>query len=232
MKRNNPAGPHTFLEADAALRCGPAHDNNEDAYFVDIERGVFSIADGMGGHRDGHVASRAVISMLDEALPHAASLECRIDKATHAIRRVNNTLFNQSMEHSDKDICGSTVITLLVDAGYACCLWAGDSRLYLFRDEYLYLVSEDHADSGGALTRAVGASSDLVLDRGLVEVRPGDIFLLCSDGLLKGMSENRLADMLSQSGSGLTDRMLAESVSGGSTDDITLIVVWIRSHGE
>jgi serine/threonine-protein phosphatase Stp1 len=232
MNNNVQTHEGLFLEVSTATRRGVNHIRNEDAHIVDAECGLFAIADGMGGHRDAHVASNALASSLAQTLLEGVTLKGKIELTTQAIKRVNEALFNDSMSDPDRDICGSTIVALLADEGHACCLWAGDSRLYLFRDVHLYLISEDHAAGDGALTRAVGSSPDLVLDSRLIEIRPGDTFLLCSDGLSKGVEEKDIADMLAGSDGGLVDRLVEKAVAGGSMDDITLVVVRIGCHGQ
>lgn len=222
--------PRRVIEAEAATRRGYSHVYNEDASLVDIERGLFVVADGMGGHRDGHVASNAIIADLQHTPLPAQDFETRIDQAMQAIDKTNAGLHAQSLLDPEGGISGSTVVSLIVGGDYACCLWVGDSRLYLLRGQRLYLISEDHAADNGALTRAVGSSAKLDIERRLIEIADGDLFLLCSDGLLKGMSEDDLIAILSANQDHAADRLLAKSVAGGSLDDITLILVWVDRH--
>ena len=218
------------IEAAATSRRGLTHHRNEDAYLVDMEAGVFAVADGMGGHRDGHVASNAIMSILERTLDADADFTLKINNAARAVKSVNATLFAQSRDNPNRDISGSTFVSLIVGETQACCQWVGDSRLYLFRNGCLFLVSEDHAEDHGVLTRAVGSRSTVEIDRRIVDIQPDDIFLLCSDGLMKGVGEEQLADMLGGAAGGLADRLLAKAIGGGSTDDITLIVVWIKAR--
>ncbi|WP_172745986.1 PP2C family serine/threonine-protein phosphatase [Neorhizobium sp. T7_12] len=225
------ADPHflrsrRIVEAEATTRRGYSHVHNEDAYMVSLDERLFAIADGMGGHRDGHIASRAVITSLQQRSA-ATSLEERIDNATHALEDANTTLFGESLANPAAGISGSTAVALLVGEDYACCLWVGDSRLYLMRNEKLYLISEDHAAEGGALTRAIGSSAKVDVDRRIVELADGDLFVLCSDGLLKGMGEDELVGILCDRRENAADRLLAKSIAGGSVDDITLVLVWV-----
>lgn len=215
------------LEAEVATCRGVTHERNEDAYVVHIEGGLFAIADGMGGHRDGHVASAAIVSVLEKTLAPDAPFEEKIETATRAIESVNASLYAQSRSNPDLDISGSTAVSLIVGEDYACCLWVGDSRLYLFRQGHLFLVSEDHAGPDGALLRAVGSAQTVEVDRRIMEIVEDDLFLLCSDGLLKGMNEDGLAELLSEIGEAPADRLLAKSIVGGSGDDITVILVWV-----
>lgn len=231
---NPMSGPHVplstrIVEAEAATRRGNSHVHNEDAYMVNLGERLFAIADGMGGHRDGHVASRTVIAALEQRAV-AMSLETRIDNATRAVEEANAALFGQTLANPTLGISGSTAVTLLIGEDYACCLWVGDSRLYLIRKEQLYLISEDHATLDGALTRAVGSAARVEVERRIVELADGDLFLLCSDGLLKGMNEQELIAILCDGRENAADRLLAKSVAGGSADDITLILVWVLTH--
>lgn len=219
-----------IIEAEAATRRGYSHVYNEDAYLVSPEARVFAVADGMGGHRDGHRASSLIISALADGLLHPARFEERIAVANTAIEEANAALHGETLADPSLGISGSTVVVLVVDDAYACCLWVGDSRLYLVRRGRLYLISEDHAAENGALTRAVGSAERVAVERRLVEIADGDVFLLCSDGLLKGMSEEMLIDILSSQGENTADRLLAKAVAGGSTDDITLVLVWVHYY--
>lgn len=218
------------LEAEAATRRGLSHDTNDDAYLVNIDCGMFVVADGMGGHREGHVASNAVVSLLERTLDPAASFEQRVENTTRVVESVNTMLYGQVLENPELDICGTTFVSLIVGEGYACCLWVGDSRLYLFREGHLYLVSEDHAGADGALNRAVGSGATVEVDRRILQISDGDVFLLCSDGLLKGVGEDDIANLLDGAGEAVADRLLAKSVVGRSSDDITLVLIWIGAR--
>ncbi|MCL6707129.1 protein phosphatase 2C domain-containing protein [Pseudomonas sp. R2.Fl] len=226
-----PQDGQPIVEAEAATRRGYSHAHNEDAYLVSLDAHVFAVADGMGGHRDGHKASSLVVSTLARDLDRPAGFEERITAANTAIEEANAILHNETIANPALGISGSTVVVLVVGEGYACCLWVGDSRLYLMRSGRLYLVSEDHSAESGALTRAVGSAGKVAVERRLVELSDGDVFLLCSDGLLKGMTEETLIDILAGGGENVADRLLAKSVAGGSADDITLVLVWVHSNG-
>jgi serine/threonine protein phosphatase PrpC len=216
------------LEAETASRRGRTHVQNEDAWHVDIDGGLFAIADGMGGHRDGHLASAAVVAALAASATPEGSLQDRVDLATSAIEDINRTLYDQHLEIPGSDIMGSTVLAVVLGSRHACCLWVGDSRLYLFRRQCLYLLSEDHADShGGALTRAVGSAPDVVVDRRVLELQDGDVLLACTDGLLKGISEDEVANLLALNDKVLAERLVAKAIAGGSNDDITVILIWV-----
>jgi serine/threonine-protein phosphatase Stp1 len=140
---------------------------------------------------------------------------------------------------------GSTVVALLVDGSRAACIWAGDSRCYLWRDQRLYQLTKDHSlmqqlidqqqmcaaqactqPYAGALTRAVGASQVLTLEVLELAVYPGDVFLLCSDGLYQGLSSNALGSALSMNVPALALARLFEGVlCGPARDNLTGVVI-------
>ncbi|MES0884476.1 PP2C family protein-serine/threonine phosphatase [Roseibium sp. SCP14] len=219
------------LRTETATRCGPTHAVNEDTYFADAASGLFAVSDGMGGHRDGDLASQATV----QAVAHLVDLppsshEKQLIALEAALSSVNNSLYSDYLAAPDHDVSGATSLNLVISGSYASCIWAGDSRLYLLRDHHLFLISEDHADEAGRLTSGIGISEAVDFGRRTVELMPGDIFLLCTDGLLKGMDETMLANMTAEGTHGLADRLIARSVTGGSMDDITVIVVWTDSH--
>jgi serine/threonine protein phosphatase PrpC len=223
------AADDIHIEAESATNRGRQHARNEDACHIDIESGLFTVADGMGGHRDGHRASAALIAALSTTTDPAATFENRIDIATIAIEAANRSLYEEHLAVPGSDIMGSTVVALILGDRHACCLWVGDSRLYLFRDHWLYLLSEDHAEDG-ALTRAVGSAATVQVDRRIVEYQHGDIFMLCSDGLLKGITEDEVAELLAGMRTIVAERLIAKAVAGGSNDDVTVVLV--RTGGD
>ncbi len=223
-----PAVP--LLRSEAVTRQGPNHPVNQDSHFADPACGLFTIADGMGGHRAGDAASQATVGAVAQLvnLPET-SHDNQLAALEAAITQVNGDLYAAYLAAPDQDISGTTSLSLLISGPYASCLWAGDSRLYLLRQQHLFLISEDHADAAGRLTAAVGIGDALDFGRRTLEPMAGDIFILCTDGLLKGMDETTLANMAAEGTYGLADRLIARSVAGGSNDDITVITVWAEA---
>ncbi|MHA7776849.1 PP2C family protein-serine/threonine phosphatase [Roseibium sp. M-1] len=220
-----------LLRSEAVTRQGPRHPVNQDSHFAAPGSGLFTIADGMGGHRDGDLASQATVQAVSQLAnmpdgPH----EAQLGALESALTDVNRSLFDDYLDDPDSDVSGTTSLSLVVNGSYASCIWAGDSRLYLLRQHHLFLISEDHADEIGRLTSAVGIGENLSLGRRTLKILPGDLFILCTDGLLKGMDETTLANMAAEGTFGLADRLIARSVAGGSSDDITVITVWAEAH--
>ncbi|GAB2184742.1 serine/threonine-protein phosphatase [Roseibium sp. LAB1] len=222
-----------LLRSEAATRQGPRHPVNQDSHFAAPSHGLFTVADGMGGHRDGEVASRATVHAISQLanLP-SHSHETRLIALEAALSHVGRDLYAGFLAAPEQDISGTTSLSLVISGSQASCIWAGDSRLYLLRQQQLLLLSEDHADEAGRLTSAVGIGHAVQLGRRTLEMMPGDVFVLCTDGLLKGMDEPMLAEMAADETFGLADRLVARSAAGGSADDITVITVWVEAEGQ
>jgi serine/threonine-protein phosphatase Stp1 len=158
-------------------------------------------------------------------------------------RRLGQELTVTAGRHDS--IMGSTVVALLVEGNRAACIWAGDSRCYMWRGQRLYQLSKDHSlqqqlideqnmsvedarahPSAHALTRAVGAAEQLTLDVLELEVYPGDAFLLCSDGLYQGLSTDALGNALSLTAPHVAlERLFDGALRGSARDNLTAVVI-------
>ena len=176
-------------EEPSALNCtstartdvGMVRQHNEDAFLARPDLGIWAVADGMGGHSAGDLASEMIVGRLGE-LHYQPRLGLAVDEVETVLEEINSTLRSLAISRAAATI-GSTVVTLLIRGAHAVCLWAGDSRLYRLRDAQLEQLTQDHtlvADlvARGALgaeqaanhpqsnlvTRAVGAVEGLKLD--------------------------------------------------------------------
>lgn len=225
---------------------GKVRARNEDAFLALPEQGLWVVADGMGGHQNGALASRLVVEHLAE-LPHAGGLAQRLVNLRQCLHRLNHRLGQEltvTAERTDT-VIGSTVVALLLEDDRAACVWAGDSRCYLWRGARLYQLSRDHSlvqqliDEQGlapqeaarhpaahALTRAIGASETLQLDILELDVLPGDVFLLCSDGLYQGISADELGACLNLPSPHLAvERLFQHVLDGPARDNISAVVI-------
>lgn len=230
----------------ARTDAGKVRARNEDAFLDSPDHGLWAVADGMGGHQAGDVASQLIVASLAD-LPFQDCFEARIEAVRHCLHWLNRRLGQEltvTAERQDS-IMGSTVVALLVDGNRAACIWAGDSRCYLWRGQRLYQLSKDHslqqklideqqmsfelarAQPGAhALTRAVGAADQLTLDVLELEVHPGDAFLLCSDGLYQGLSSDALGNALSLSVPRVAlERLFDAALRGPARDNLTAVVI-------
>ncbi|WP_341780740.1 PP2C family protein-serine/threonine phosphatase [Ectopseudomonas mendocina] len=224
---------------------GKVRARNEDAFLALPEQGLWVVADGMGGHQNGALASRLIVEQLAE-LPEG-SLDQRLVDLRQCLHRLNHRLGQEltlTAGRSDT-VIGSTVVALLLDGERAACVWAGDSRCYLWRGSRLYQLSRDHSlvqqliDEQGlapqeaarhpaahALTRAVGASETLQLDILELDVLPGDAFLLCSDGLYQGVPADELGACLNLPSPHLAvERLFQRALDGPARDNLSAVVI-------
>lgn len=224
---------------------GKVRSRNEDAFLALPERGLWAVADGMGGHRNGDLASRLIVEELAE-LPDEGDLQQRVQHLRHTLHRLNRQISQQLTvtEEQPDAIMGSTVVALLMHENRAACVWAGDSRCYLWRRSNLYLLSRDHSlaqelideqqmepeqaarhPSARALTRAIGVGDELQLDILELEVFPGDVFLLCSDGLYQGLSANDLSLALNRPLKQAINRLFQQALETPARDNISAVVI-------
>jgi protein phosphatase len=217
----------------ARSHTGLARDVNEDACLVRPERGLWAVADGMGGHAIGELASGTVVAALDEVRP-AGSLAQVIAALRERLHAANRRLRAEAAARN-VPIIGSTVVVLAACGGNCGYLWAGDSRLYLCRGGRLRLLTRDHrlavalgvpGSFGSALTRAVGAVDALDLDVATVDAQDGDVLVLCSDGLTDAVSDREIAAALvtgdcARAADALVDLALAR----GGRDNVSAVVV-------
>jgi serine/threonine-protein phosphatase Stp1 len=224
---------------------GKVRARNEDAFLALPEQGLWVVADGMGGHQNGALASRLIVEQLAE-LPEG-SLDQRLVELRQCLHRLNHRLGQELTVTADRTdtVIGSTVVALLLEGDRAACVWAGDSRCYLWRGARLYQLSRDHSlvqqliDEQGlapqeaarhpaahALTRAIGASESLQLDILELDVLPGDVFLLCSDGLYQGVSADELGACLNLPSPHLAvERLFQRVLDGPARDNLSAVVI-------
>ncbi|MCQ0988633.1 PP2C family protein-serine/threonine phosphatase [Jiella marina] len=230
------------LDADGATHVGHVRQLNEDRFFIDPEIGVFAVADGMGGHAGGDRASAAIVERLATigVATTAPDLRARVEDRLFAANRAILTM----AEEAGATI-GTTVVVVLFFSDRFACLWAGDSRLYRLRAGRLEQLTRDHSQiqellDGGlisaeeaerwpernVITRAVGVDPDLALDRISDVVSPGDVFLICSDGLTAHVRDDQIGPLLSGSDAATaTERLIAAALAGGGSDNVTVVVI-------
>ncbi len=221
---------------------------NEDACLDRPDAGLWVVADGMGGHTAGDTASRMIVETLATVEP-SGSLADFIDDIEERLIEVNASLRALAATKETQTI-GSTVAAFIASGHLGVCLWAGDSRIYRCRDGGIEQITQDHAlveelvergvltreqavghPQGNLVTRAVGAADQLCLDLEIVELRDGDTFVLCSDGLDKEMTPEEIAEVVARDNDRPVSEVLVDiALSRGSRDNITVIVVDIEQQ--
>ena len=243
IDRRTSAASEPWIEPAASLRfrsaaasdVGRARKLNEDSFVERPEIGIWAVADGLGGHRGGEIASREVCDALADMVP-LGSFEETIEDALNRIRRVNDHLFRSSSRSVMTDRSASTVVALLVSGGSCAMLWAGDSRLYRWRSGRLEQLTSDHSleeadpatgrQVSSAITRAVGVEPTLRLDYERDDVRAGDRFLLCSDGLTRIIPDAQIDEWMRHADIRLAvDGLIKATLDAGAPDNVTVVIV-------
>lgn len=216
---------------------GRLRPSNQDAFAELNDAGVWAVADGMGGYRDGDVASRMVCESL-QGLSGEGTLEQAIDVLRQRVTDVNRRLYEASVRRINPIVSGSTVAMLVVRRTSCAMIWAGDSRIYRWRHNRLTQLTTDHTwaaelnlqhaeeEADHAITRAVGGESTLALDVRRDKVLLGDRYLLCSDGLTRELGDSQIAAALAAPDVQSCARKLIEmTLKAGARDNVTVLVV-------
>ncbi|HYS21222.1 MAG TPA: Stp1/IreP family PP2C-type Ser/Thr phosphatase [Gemmatimonadales bacterium] len=231
---------------------GIIRSGNEDSYLMVPDRGIFVVADGMGGHAAGEVASEMAVRFVARDLGSLKGLSDDLvaERMRVSIRAANNAIFQRTLTEHDKRGMGTTVTALVLYDTRFLVGQVGDSRCYLLREGRLTQITKDHSyvqeqvDAGyltpeqarahpysNVITRCVGANSDVMPDVYVGAVRPKDVFLLASDGLTGMLEDHQLAEVLhaDRMPQDQVDDLVSEANRHGGLDNITAIIVRIDS---
>jgi serine/threonine protein phosphatase PrpC len=228
------------LESAGSTHPGKVRSENQDAYVAQPESGLWVVADGMGGHSEGQVASRMVCDALAGVGPQP-SLAAAVRAVLDALVHVNGYLYSMSRREVRPVVSGTTVVALLIRGARAACLWAGDSRLYRLRDDVLEQLSTDHSEEvegpatagmtprSNVITRAIGGCDELEVEQCGFDVRVGDRLLLCSDGLYREMSAERIAELI-RSGDAISavETLMQHVLRAEAADNVTVVVIDVQ----
>ncbi len=221
---------------------GNRRKNNEDAVLACPHLRLWAVADGMGGHSAGDVASRAITEALSAAKPRVSLAEM-VDQIDDVLCEVNCRLREHGRTHFRGRTVGSTVVTLLADEDVGVALWAGDSRLYRLRHGVLTQITRDHNPIGDLLddgliteqtaqaretnvvTRAVGGHGQLFLDVAVFDICLGDTFLLCTDGLYRELAHRDIRDLMAiPNVRECAAKLVAECLVRGARDNVSVVI--------
>jgi len=232
---------------------GRCREVNQDELLIDPALGLYAVADGMGGHAAGEVASQLAIESLaramsdDPAEPTATGAAQQLERALH---EGNRKICDSVLTHGEWRGMGTTIVALLALGDRVVIGHVGDSRAYLLREGKLHRLTSDHSwvneqvklglmtddeahqhPMRNIVTRALGNRVDLKVDLTQEDVRPGDLFLLCSDGLNSMMSDGEILATLTAAGSDpekVCHALVDRANQNGGEDNITVVVVQIE----
>jgi len=242
-KQTARANQLTWLSA-AKTHVGSVRKVNEDAVFCNESAGIWAVADGMGGHEAGDVASQMVVHALQNIQNHAR-LSQFVENVDYEIHEVNRRIQQHSEMILENRVLGSTIAVLVIRGMVCACLWAGDSRVYRIQGQDIERLTRDHSrveeliSSGlilpeearthpesNVITRAVGAGTELFLDYCVFKISPGDNYLLCSDGLYNCLSNDEIIEQVNQPDvDQCTQGLIDAALTNVANDNISAIVV-------
>lgn len=217
---------------------------NEDSVFDQGHKSLWAVADGMGGHEVGDVASQKIVEALGE-VEVKSGLSDYVDAIEDSLISVNSQLISYAKESFDNKTMGSTAVCLAIKNHVGVCLWVGDSRLYRLRNYKLQKLSRDHSQveemvqmgmitpeeaethpHKNVITRAVGVENELYVDINVFSAQVGDTFLLCSDGLYNSVPEHVIAQLLVDRCPEIcAEELLETSLANEARDNVSIIVL-------
>ncbi|HKO36382.1 MAG TPA: protein phosphatase 2C domain-containing protein [Pyrinomonadaceae bacterium] len=223
---------------------------NEDSFLSDHERGIFAVADGVGGAEAGEVASQTAVDVLSEAFRHRIHDGDDVEDLMElAIQRANASIHQMANEHPRFSMMATTIVALHVDGFRATFGHVGDSRLYrltptgdLRRETEDHSVVEEEVRAGrmtpeqaanhpskNVISRALGAEPSVEVDMQTIEVEDGTSFLLCTDGITRHLSDNELRDLImsGQPIEAVCEEMKRRCYERGAEDNLTAVIVQI-----
>jgi len=241
----------SFLWSSASRTdTGKVRKHNEDICLELPERGLWAVADGMGGHSAGEVASASIAETLAKIL-RPPTLHSFVDEVEDRLLDCNAHLRQLAASRGPNQIIGATVVVLVTYQDLAVYLWAGDCRLYLYRNGNLVQLTQDHTQveemvtrglltreearnhpNSNVVTRAVGARDSLSVDINIERVEVGDRFLLCSDGLDKELDDTEIRNIFANGDSEdveVVNALINLALSRRGRDNVTVVIATAHS---
>ncbi|MCP4869957.1 MAG: Stp1/IreP family PP2C-type Ser/Thr phosphatase [Proteobacteria bacterium] len=239
---------------------GMKRQNNEDNYLINDEVGIYVCCDGMGGHAGGEYASQIAVTTVEEVLANirdeggdgsddVTDDQITQEKIKYAIRLAGKRIFERAQANPEYRGMGTTAVILLFRNGMAYLAHVGDSRGYLIRGGEITQRTEDHSwvneqiKAGlitpetakhhrfrNIITRSLGFQEEVEIDTQVLRAEPGDLYLLCSDGLSNLIDEDEMRDLLVEKSFQLVARDLVDLANArGGDDNITCVIARVDS---
>jgi protein phosphatase len=235
-----------LFETGAATHVGMVRQRNEDSFLIRPEAGIWAVADGMGGHKHGDLASHLVIEAL-KSIQNPTSATQLLSLCESRIFDANSRLKEMGRQQGGI-IIGTTITVLLACDGYFACVWSGDSRIYMARQGEITQITRDHTEvqdlltkglispeqvqewpGNNVLTRAIGFAEQPELEMISGPLNAGDVFVMCTDGLTRHVRDEEILRSVSVNRSQQAcDRLIALALERGGVDNVTVIVLRYR----
>lgn len=228
------------LEAYGLTDVGLKRTNNEDSYSVQTSIGFFIVADGLGGYEGGEIASSMLVDSMVETLYAQTFIKPLIDVVNDAVpvemihipaKMANSLILNTSILYPQYHGMATTFVSLLFYNKKVLIANVGDSRAYCLRDKTLKQLSVDHVviqeNKKRYLAKAIGVNKEVTIEMQSLDIKSGDIFIICSDGITDLVDDKAIESIVNTSANvKLAVRsLIAKAKSNGGNDNITVVVV-------
>lgn len=238
---------HFRVDCAAATDVGKVREINEDSYLASPETGLWLVADGMGGHDAGDLASQTVVRELSKIRPARTAPEL-LAALENGVIEANAMLRREAKARGGRAMIGCTLASLAIFDGAYACVWSGDSRVYLVRHGVIAQVTRDHTEAQelidrgtltpeeastwprrNVITRAIGVFDQPELDMVQGRVEDGDIFVICSDGLTAHVGDAEIGRMAAiRPLERAVEQLIATTLERGAKDNVTVVTVACR----
>jgi protein phosphatase len=238
-----------IFDSGATTDVGKVRDENEDAYLVFPEVGLWAVADGMGGHEAGALASATVVNAL-QTINTPSSVTDLINLCQDRLSHANRELL-QIADARGGIVIGATVAAFLAHNGYYAALWSGDSRVYQLRGDAIAQISRDHTEVAeliaegvltpeearnwprrNVITRAIGVHDEIDVEVTQGILQKGDTFIICSDGLTAHVSDEEIFEKArSLPPQTASDALVAMTMERGAVDNVTVVIIRYAARG-
>lgn len=240
------------IESVGKTNIGLKRDNNQDTVYCDKELDLYIVADGMGGHKGGKIASKMSISLLRKYISNTKKVPTshRLKGVLkNIVSNISKDVYEMGKSTIELENMGSTLVAVFIKDNKSYLMQVGDSRIYLYRKPHLWQITEDHSlvneqlNSGiitkeeakkasykNVITRSIGVTRTVEADIYERELKDGDLFLLCSDGLTSMISDEEITKTLNKM-SNLEDgvnNLIEKANEAGGDDNISVVLVEIR----
>jgi protein phosphatase len=239
------------IESAGKTDVGLVREKNEDSMLIDPSVGLYVVCDGMGGHVGGQVASQLCVATMHEVVRanRMSLLGEERDILMAAIRAGNAAVFNKAQNDPNLHNMGTTVVGIRADGDMLHLCHVGDSRIYRLRNGYLEQVTRDHSlinlyednpelaarfgpPNSNVIVRAVGLRDAVEVDHRVISAEPGDLYMLCCDGLTDMVDDWMIREILADGAQGSLDEccdaLVRAALSNGGVDNTTCIVLRIH----
>jgi len=227
---------------------GKVRSLNEDAFLELPESRLWLVADGMGGHEAGNVASQIIVDSFKtfNKRKRARSLNQMVANVIMRLRKANRLMLKLAAERGSDSIIGSTVVVLVAWGGRCAMIWAGDSRIYRYRRKKLKQLTKDHSEvqklvdlgiisaehaqfhpGSNAITNALGVFKKLTPEIIYDRFNPSDVYMLCSDGLTNEVSDYEINQCLNKNKRiDVVEELVKTTLSRDARDNVTVATIW------